>query len=565
MKKTGLIVACILCFAFFFGCDTPAPSVTETSAVENTRSDIISTDSYSDIIASCKMLISDGEYSYKDEKSENDAKRISEAIGEADVDTLGYAMHDLNRDGNEELFIMRSDYTLVAMFTTVDGRTKLVDTFDGKGAVDIYGRIYDRIPVDETHYIYTLMTLKKDGTLSGLRLGGEVKDGAAEYYADWYGERKVIVYKDYEMIWSNYFGRNYDPSKTTKMAGLMFVPISADIDSSENKEAVDFSSYDKIIETYKKIVQTYNSFTVDKWVSGEYERGLEFSSTEQYRWYNAITYSGYIRRPTEERYSRGDYPENGNDAYGYDIRDINGDGIEELLLITDQYEIIALFTMKDSKPVILEMDPVWDIVISKQGRIYTDVYYYNGYALDQYVFEIKDGALDTVYHMFMETCYTDSTSHYYKLADGERVEIDTVLAVEEYREVFKKPTGGYINGEFYPYIQNIDIFTFTPAFSFALPVGDIVGKYDFTYMGEDFYIKAYYNDSVIVSLKYHLSDTETATTYFTAYKNAEKYIFNNGSISGEMVFTAEGVWFIIKTSKITGLEPACVHIELKSK
>ena len=39
---------------------------------------------------------------------------------------------------------------------------------------------------------------------------------------------------------------------------------------------------------------------------------------------------------------------------GYAVKDANGDGVEELLLLSDEFTLIALFTQHDGKPVLLE-------------------------------------------------------------------------------------------------------------------------------------------------------------------------------------------------------------------
>lgn len=69
------------------------------------------------------------------------------------------------------------------------------------------------------------------------------------------------------------------------------------------------------------------------------------------------------------------------DALGYCMKDLNGDGVDELLLLIENlngkgisslhYNIIGIFTMQDGKPLLLDHGAVW---IDENGRIYKNVY-----------------------------------------------------------------------------------------------------------------------------------------------------------------------------------------------
>ena len=40
-------------------------------------------------------------------------------------------------------------------------------------------------------------------------------------------------------------------------------------------------------------------------------------------------------------------------AFGYAIKDINGDGVDELVLLKEDYTILAIFTCVDGKPIMV--------------------------------------------------------------------------------------------------------------------------------------------------------------------------------------------------------------------
>lgn len=56
-----------------------------------------------------------------------------------DREAFGYALKDLNGDGNEELILLLKDYTVLAVFTISDGKPKLLDAYWPKHRCAIYG------------------------------------------------------------------------------------------------------------------------------------------------------------------------------------------------------------------------------------------------------------------------------------------------------------------------------------------------------------------------------------------------------------------------------------------
>jgi hypothetical protein len=52
---------------------------------------------------------------------------------------FGYALEDLNRDGTLELILLLDSYTVLAIFTTVEGNPKLLDAYWPKYRCALFG------------------------------------------------------------------------------------------------------------------------------------------------------------------------------------------------------------------------------------------------------------------------------------------------------------------------------------------------------------------------------------------------------------------------------------------
>ncbi len=110
----------------------------------------------------------------------------------------------------------------------------------------------------------------------------------------------------------------------------------------------DFTSYDSIVHMYGKVVETIpDVFATPGWdYSLVFDRLFSFSDKQTRETYtrmcNAIL----------ELYPGGNV--NLNTFFGYAIKDINGDGVDELCLLTKEFTMVAIFTKHNGKPIFLE-------------------------------------------------------------------------------------------------------------------------------------------------------------------------------------------------------------------
>ena len=136
---------------------------------------------------------------------------------------------------------------------------------------------------------------------------------------------------------------------------------------------------------------------------------------------------------------------------GYALKDLNGDGVDELVLLNNEYHVIAVFSYADGKPVLLgnykSRDRCW---IDGEGLLHENGS--NGADLStNAIYKIADGGRElelivefgTNGHEWVgDVAYTK----YYKLVDGERVDISE----EEWSELhtrYGKYLGYYAGAE----------------------------------------------------------------------------------------------------------------------
>lgn len=192
-----------------------------------------------------------------------------------------------------------------------------------------------------------------------------------------------------------------------------------DTNASATKNA--YESYDSIISEYRKTVELRfaEQAAADKYFSQLDNEKRELSE-KIYSSVLSIYPSGTDGKN-----------ENGPKNYGYTIKDLNGDGVDELILRRDNHQIIAIFTMVDKKPVLLKR--FWN---RKECWIDPDGYLHisGSSGADQSMFQIYRISNQTGELVLLVEGGTDGYDQtnggtlYYKLVNNEKVYITS----EEY-------------------------------------------------------------------------------------------------------------------------------------
>ena len=226
------------------------------------------------------------------------------------------------------------------------------------------------------------------------------------------------------------------------------------------------------------------------------------------------------------------------------VKDINNDGVDELIMLTEMWKLRGLFTMKDALPVLLEKCDNGGI--GKDGKIRaeyieeSDEYVKTVYCLKSFV----DGTLLTELEL-EEIDYVDddSSDQYYQITGGERVkkaqyefvnlkvsssfmdyhnltpsadiacarllDIPTVIEQGEYysKSVLKNENGNYI--------YYLNVYDKNGNTVVSLCQDEYVGAYEFKNGNQDTIVRIYHEGEKIIY--YNVSD-EIFSEEFSGYK-----------------------------------------------
>jgi hypothetical protein len=150
----------------------------------------------------------------------------------------------------------------------------------------------------------------------------------------------------------------------------------------------------------------------------------------------------------------------GNDyrvAIGYAYKDINRDGKDELFILNENSDIIALFTLQKNTPVMLfRACDGGKTALDDQGRLMVGRYADRNFrSMEYFVYSLNDkGELVTEEYLLGSQDFCKA------MTDGGKVaviDLDTYRA--EYKRIFNKDQGEFWDGA---WNQGGKVLTFTP-------------------------------------------------------------------------------------------------------
>ncbi len=143
-----------------------------------------------------------------------------------DKDAFGFALADLNHDGVDELILLLKDYTILAIFTTINNEVALIDAYWAKHRCAIYntGILYTLTSSGASQWYYrTQYISSQSGELKLLQEYGNSND---EYYKVIDGEKCNINEKDFIEFQKEYPTlSDVTASDITKKSGIEFRPL----------------------------------------------------------------------------------------------------------------------------------------------------------------------------------------------------------------------------------------------------------------------------------------------------------------------------------------------------
>ena len=263
----------------------------------------------------------------------------------------GYAKKDLNGDGIEELVLLNLDYTIVAIFSMKDGRPTLLQRFWKRhsGWIDENGYIHvggSNGADSGSIGIYRIAT--GGGSLELLyeygRDGHEWVDDVAvtKYYKIENGDKTYITEEEYDTIekqYNHYLGDRDFKEVTKKDSGLQFRTLFG--------ETFTFSTYGNIVNAMQFMTGMYNNYKLGLSTREEFEYRYDLTTEYNREMYEKLDSLVSTRYPPALGVSF-----QAENAFAYAIKDLNGDGVEELVIIEgERIDCCAVLTEKDGKIV----------------------------------------------------------------------------------------------------------------------------------------------------------------------------------------------------------------------
>ena len=166
---------------------------------------------------------------------------------------------------------------------------------------------------------------------------------------------------------------------------------------------VDFASYESILETYKKLIEILPNPYQWLWDYPELAESalplFTFASEEAKNEFYHLAYLANEYHP-DGNYWQGYewYTTNATATFGYTYRDLNADGSDELILLTEDYKLLAIYTMKDGKP--MRVEDIWgrrlSCTIDEQNRLHLFGSFGAANSTEKVCVLGADGTLETV-------------------------------------------------------------------------------------------------------------------------------------------------------------------------
>jgi len=192
----------------------------------------------------------------------------------------------------------------------------------------------------------------------------------------------------------------------------------------EEQASGHFSSYESILKLCRTAI--YRMDTVNENPRGLADGLFGFDDSTEKEWFLDLYSSISVFHPGRGKEDRESM--HYKQSIGYAIKDLNGDGVDELVLLTDEYIVIAIFSMADSKPVLLanywERNRAW---IDEKGWIHNNGSSGASYSNNTVYKVAIGGASFEVIAGFgtdgVEWIGEEAVTIYYKLVNGEKIRI----------------------------------------------------------------------------------------------------------------------------------------------
>lgn len=193
-----------------------------------------------------------------------------------------------------------------------------------------------------------------------------------------------------------------------------------DIETTSSSASVPENSAPEIPDEYRTVIndlKTIVEFRISKTFEAEYNDGY-FPETGEWFDFNSLSEQLQYAWSCMIAEMPG-YPDGYSlDRYGYVLKDVNGDGIDELFFVRKDHSIIAIFTLVDGNPQLC--DAFWSrykCVITDKNEIYT----LGSSGADHFDYIVKKLNFKNRFTVIKEF---GADGEYYETVDNERVIVD---------------------------------------------------------------------------------------------------------------------------------------------
>lgn len=561
LKYVLALILCILALAILTACGDPD---------ENQKA------AYDGIIAEYTNLLTarqngDDLTPPKTDGMKEEKAAIAEAlygiVADQKVETLadlGYGFKDMDGNGTPELILLNRYTSIRAVFTIANRKPVLLEANYGEGTSFLFAPNNRFFMTRETvvdnigDYRYYTCHVEGDHMVYDA-VYGEVFDREKKETLEFYhmvdGNRTVVdrdtfmdeLYREYSMTRGTSYG---DIVKL--FAPYIHYPLGEKV-STENLPVADFSSYEAIRETYKAISTCLDGRLVgNAWLMGEYDDLFSYPDDRSFEYYSQLLYTAY----------QGGYNE------GYDEIDLNGDGVDELVILNEDYIIKAIFTMKNGKPVMLDAlthERGW---LDSEGFIHVDRE--DEDMLEYSLYELTaDGDYNLIYSILVA-----QYGKYYLTKEGKTEMITSERFKEIYNDEYCVYTAPFEANEYNRAVSGLTYTPLTPpaedpvrnavtkrwykgAWLNEIPV-DADSAYGAIYMSFEnvtetqmdvrvtYTYAVYYPDP---NNQYHsLEEITESDLNFTARLENGVFVFEADGLKGHLEFSQTDLWLVVEES-----------------
>ena len=495
---------------------------------------------------------------------------------------MAYTYWDMDGNGTLELLLMTSPPILKAIFT-LDGETPVLLGHADENVRWYYSTKGELIRIHEA-----LEEEQGDNTLTYARVAGtaltedmsfgvtyEIKDGKRTiigYYEMADGEKQTIDKERYDSLTEVYNALWDDANlyENKLNTPCMFFPLA---EGDETPPPADFSTYEAVKSTFKEML-AYLPQVNAKWPTGKLDACFTYDSDEEFRVYNHLMLMARLYIPDNGAFSP--VLEGGEKAYGYCETDVNGDGVDELLLMTDDYRIFSIFTTVKGKVVYMEeyadFARKWGTSsVDGEGNFYSIKTATDGLGRERAIFTFtSDGKLTKTLHI--KEVFMSENDGYFKFENGEQIR----LTEEEYRtlkeDYDKLDSSRYGSGG--ESVRNCTDITFTPLFEIPsathIPTDDPwapmglsdVRSLDLIQVGDETvsftFNWAEYNEEGYKESTGQLQDV-------TATLTDGKYVFEKNGVTGYLEFGVYKIWLVVESSENEHILPRAYLFDYRNE